>query len=209
VAESIKLSAEKLEAIWNAGAKSGSFGTPQGNPQAGNPATASGSSHESGAHHEYDRPRDRSRTHSSAGRGSLMRQAIGALLRFPVIAANVSDAERADLEHVDEAGIELLRELLDNLRAQPAQLPAQVVERWTDRPEQVTLVKLLQKEDVISDAAAAAGELRAALVKLGELGDEKRFEVLKARVSASGMDALDASELLEFKRLATRKRGGV
>ncbi len=136
-----------------------------------------------------------------------MRQAIGALLRFPAIAGNVSDEDRVRLEHVEEAGIELLRELLDDLRAHPAQVPAQVVERWTERPEQESLIRLLQKEDVLSDAASAAAELMAALGKLGELADERRFEVLKARVAASGMDGLDATELLEFKRLATRKTG--
>jgi hypothetical protein len=136
-----------------------------------------------------------------------MRQAIGALLRFPGIAGNVSDEDRVRLEHVEEAGIELLRELLDDLRAHPAQVPAQVVERWAERPEQESLIRLLQKEDVLSDAASAAAELMAALGKLGELADERRFEVLKARVAASGMDGLDATELLEFKRLATRKTG--
>ncbi len=92
--------------------------------------------------------------------------------------------------------------------ADPAQLPAQVVERWMGRPEQESLVRLLQKEDMLSDAPSAAAELRAALVKLGELADERRFEALRARVAGVGMDGLDATELLEFKRLATRKRGG-
>jgi DNA primase len=203
VAEPIKLSAERLEAIWNAGAKPGSFATPAAGSSGQGPANAN-SGNFSG-HRDYDRPR--SRTQASAGRGSLMRQAIGALLRFPAIAANVTPEERIALEHVEEAGIELLRELLDDLRANPAQLPAQVVERWADRPEQESLVRLLQKEDMLSDAASAVAELRAALGKLGELADEKRFEILKARVSASGMDGLDATELLEFKRLATRKTG--
>jgi DNA primase len=196
VAEAIKLPAERLEELWNAGAKP----SPQ-SPSGPAPAPTSISSR------EPDRRRP-SRTHASAGRGSLMRQAIGAVLRFPAIAQTVSPAERAGLDRIDEAGVELLRELLDNLHAQPAQLPAQVVERWAERPEQESLVRLLQKEDVISDANAAAGELKAALGKLGELADEKLFEALRSKVAASGMDALDASELLEFKRLATRRPGG-
>jgi DNA primase len=195
VAESVKLPAERLEALWNAGAK---------------PAVSPGSSPQPvpGTARESSQQRARSRTHRSAGRGSLMRQAVGALLRFPAIAATVTPAERAGLEGVDEAGIELLRELLDNLRAHPAQLSAQVVERWAERPEQESLVRLLQREDVINDASSAAGELKAALVKLGELAEEKLFEALKAKAAASGMDALDASELIEFKRLATRRPGG-
>jgi hypothetical protein len=70
------------------------------------------------------------------------------------------------------------------------------------------LVKLLQKDDVITDAAAASGELRAALVKLGELADTRLFEALKTKANQSGTDALDAAELIEFKRLATRRPSG-
>jgi len=196
VAESIRLSAERLEALWNAGAKP-------------SPSTTDGSSALApNAPREPQRQRAYSRSHTSAGRGSLMRQAVGALLRYPAIAQSVSPAERAGLDRIEEAGIELLRELLDNLRAHPAQLPAQVVERWAERPEQESLVRLLQKEDVISDASAATGELKAALVKLGELADEKLFEALRAKAAAVGMDALDASELIEFKRLVTRRPGG-
>ena len=191
VAETIKFPPEKLAAIWNAGAKPGPTPAPADKyPR------------------EAERNRASSRAHASGGRGSLMRQAVGALLRYPAIAQAVSAQERAGLDRIDEAGIELLRELLDNLLAQPAQSAGQVIQRWEGRPEQESLVRLLQKEDVISDAAAAAGELKAALVKLGELADEKLFEVLKIKAASVGMDALDASELLEFKRLATRRRGG-
>ncbi len=202
VAESIKFSPEKLEAIWNAGAKPGA-------PSVAG-AAASGGSYGAPAKypHEAERNRAFSRAHASGGRGSLMRQAVGALLRYPAVAQSVSAPERAGLDRIDEAGVELLRELLDNLHAQPAQSSGQVIQRWEGRPEQESLVRLLQKEDVISDAAAAAGELKAALVKLGELADEKLFEALKTKAAASGMDALDASELLEFKRLASRRRGG-
>src|SRR5688572_12054625 len=205
VAESIKLSAEKLESLWNAGAK-GQSGSGSSSAATGGAQAASHTSREPGR--DYERSRAHARSHSSAGRGSLMRQAVNALLRFPSIAQAVTPAERSGLDRVEEAGIELLRELLDNLHAQPAQFSAQVVERWAERPEQESLVRLLQKEDVISDASAAAGELKATLVKLGELADEKLFEALRAKAAASGMDALDASELIEFKRLATRRPGG-
>jgi DNA primase len=187
VAEAIKLPAARLEELWNAGAKS-SAGAPDQVP-----ASAS-------------RPRRTgARTGTSSGRGSLVRQAVDRLLRFPAIAASVSTEERTELDRVEEPGIELLRELLDNLRAQPAQSSGQVIQRWADRPEQDSLVKLLQKEDVIADAATAAAELRAALVKLSELADTRRFEALNARVGAAGMDALDESERIEFKRLVTRR----
>src|SRR5207244_11028488 len=98
-----------------------------------------------------------------AGRGSLVRQAIVRLLHYPAIAAQVSLAERAGLDASEEPGIDLLRELLDNLRERPAQIPAQVIQRWSGRPGGEALQKLLEREEVITDAAAAAGELRRAL----------------------------------------------
>ncbi|HEY4747226.1 MAG TPA: DNA primase, partial [Steroidobacteraceae bacterium] len=103
-----------------------------------------------------------------AGRGSLVRQAIVRLLHYPAIAGTVSLAERAGLDAIEEPGIGLLRDLLDNLREQPAQISAQVIQRWSGRPGSEALQKLLEREEVITDAAAAAGELRGALVKLAD-----------------------------------------
>ena len=185
VAEAIKLPAARLEELWNTGAK----------PPPAEAAPAAAASH----------ARRPARARTSGGRGSLVRQAIDRLIRFPAIAGNVSNEERAGLERVEEPGIDLLRELLDNLRTHPAQSSGQVIQRWAERPEQDSLVKLLQREDVIADAANAAAELRAALLKLAELADNRRFEALNARVSQLGMDALDESERIEFKRLVTRR----
>jgi DNA primase len=138
------------------------------------------------------------RARLSAGRGSLVRQAIVRLVHFPAIAAEVSPAERSGLDDSEEAGIALLRELLDNLREQPAQISAQVIQRWAGREGAESLQKLLEREEVITDAAAAAGELRAALVRLADLAAERRLEALEAR-SRSG--PLSPEELKEFQRL--------
>src|ERR1700741_4104975 len=134
----------------------------------------------------------------SAGRGSLVRQAIVRLVHFPSIAAEVSSAERSALDDSEEAGIKLLRELLDNLREQPAQISAQVIQRWAGREGGESLQKLLEREEVITDAAAAAGELRGALVRLADLAAERRLQALEAK-SRSG--PLTAEELQEFQRL--------
>ena len=138
------------------------------------------------------------RTRASAGRGSLVRQAIVRLVHFPAIAAEVSPTERSGLDASEEAGIKLLRELLDNLREQPAQISAQVIQRWAGREGGESLQKLLEREEVITDAAAAAGELRAALVKLADLAAERRLQALEAK-SRSG--PLTADELQDFQRL--------
>jgi len=133
-----------------------------------------------------------------AGRGSLVRQAIVRLLHYPAIAGEVSLAERAGLDVSEEPGIGLLRDLLDNLREQPAQISAQVIQRWSGRPGGEALQKLLEREEVITDAAAAAGELRGALVRLAELAAGRRLEALETKSRAG---SLEQHELEEFQRL--------
>jgi DNA primase len=173
LAQVVGLAPERLEELWSQG------------PGAAPPPA------------ETPAPRP-SAARAGAGRGSLVRQAIVRLMHFPAIAAEVSQAERSGLDASEEAGIALLRELLDNLREQPAQISAQVIQRWAGREGGESLQKLLQREEVITDAAAAAGELRAALVKLAELAAERRLQALEAK-SRSG--PLTADELKEFQRL--------
>ena len=136
-----------------------------------------------------------------AGRGSLVRQAIVRLLHYPAIAGEVTAAERAGLDVSEEQGIALLRELLDNLREQPAQIPAQVIERWSAREGVEWLKKLLEREEVITEPSAAAGELRAALVKLAEQAARRRLEALEVKSRAGG---LASEEFEEFQRLIGR-----
>jgi DNA primase len=176
VAQTIKISALRLQELWNlAGTRAAQTPGPERSAAA--------------------------RARSSSGRGSLVRQAIVRLLQFPATAARVSAAERAGLDRLQEPGIELLRELIDDLKRTPAQIPAQVIERWADKPERESLEKLLLKEEVITSAAAAGDELRAALVKLSELADTQRLEALQLK---SRTATLDDSELQEFQRLTTK-----
>jgi DNA primase len=132
------------------------------------------------------------------GRGSLIRQAVLQLLSYPAIALEVSEEERTALDACEEPGIELLRELIDNLRTQPAQNAAQVIERWSGKPGGDSLEKLLQREQIVADAVAAAGELRAALGKLAYLVVARRLEALEEK---SRSTRLEPEELQEFQRL--------
>ena len=175
LAQVVGLAPERLEELWSQAA--GAAPAPATAPPA---------------------PRPRARAAAGGGRGSLVRQAIVRLVHFPAIAAEVSPAERSGLDSSEEAGIALLRELLDNLREQPAQISAQVIQRWAGREGGESLQKLLEREEVITDAAAAAGELRAALVKLADLAAQRRLETLEAK-SRSG--PLSPDELKEFQRL--------
>jgi hypothetical protein len=123
-------------------------------------------------------------------------------LWFPSIAGHVSESERAGLNGSEEPGVELLRELLDNLRTSPATSAAQVVERWADKPDGEHLSKLLQREELVADAGAAASELKAALVGLAAAADKQRLAALEAK---SRTTRLSAEEMIEFQRLIMRK----
>ena len=147
--------------------------------------------------------RSPARTAVGAGRGSLVRQAIVRLLHHPQIASEVSAPERAGLEASEEPGVALLRDLLDELRARPAQIPAQVVQRWADREGGEALQKLLEREEVFTDAPGAAGELRGALVKLAEQAAGRRLEALEAKSRGA---TLSANELEEFQQLIIKLR---
>ena len=176
LAQVVGLSPERLEALWIQG-RSGAPAPPPAGPA--RPATAA-------------------RVARGAGRGSLVRQAIVRLLHHPMIALEVSAGERAGLDASEEPGVGLLRELLDDLREQPAQIAAQVIQRWMGHKEGETLQKLLGREEVITGAAAASGELRAALLKLADQAAGKRLEALEAK---SRTGSLAGDELLEFQRL--------
>lgn len=146
----------------------------------------------------------------SGGRGSLMRQAVLQLVSYPAIALEVSEEQRTALDACEEPGIELLRELIDNLRAQPAQNSAQVIERWSGKPGGDSLEKLLQREQIVADAVAAAAELHAAVGKLADLVVERRLEALEEK---SRSTRLEPEELQEFQRLMLHRvprdaRGG-
>jgi DNA primase len=189
LAQVVGLSAARLEELWSAAAPGGAAPAPAP-PGAKRPA-----------------PR---RAAGGGGRGTLVRQAIVRLLHYPAIATEVTPAERAGLAASDEAGVGLLCELLDNLREHPAQIPAQVIQRWEGREGAEALQKLLEREEVITAAPAAAGELRAALVKLADQAARGRLEALEAKSRAGD---LSASEIEEFQGLisklsAREARGG-
>ena len=182
LAEVVGLAPQRLGDLWGAGA-----------PAAPAPAPAPPVPLRRGA----------GRSAVGAGRGSLVRQAIVRLLHHPQIAAEVSAQERLGLEANEEPGVPLLRELIDELQARPAQIPAQVVQRWAERDGAEALQKLLEREEVFTDAAGAAGELKAALVKLAEQAAGRRLEQLEAKSRSA---SLSADELQEFQILIVKLR---
>jgi DNA primase len=144
-------------------------------------------------------------TRTSAGRGSLVRQAVVRLVRFPAIAQQVTVEERARLSACEEPGIDLLRNLLDDLREHPLQIPAQVIQRWADKPGGDFLPKLLHREEVVADEGLAAQELHGAL---GKLAATVAVQRLKALEEKSRWTRLGPEELKEFQELILQRARG-
>jgi DNA primase len=201
VAEVVGLPAERLQALWAAAAQA---------PPRGPAAMSSGAAGAATAVAETSpqaTAAERVRGRLSAGRGSLVRQAIARVVRFPVIAGAVDGAERAGLDTCEEPGIELLRELLDDLHVHPLSVPAQVLERWADRSGGEHLARLLEREEVLGDAQAAALELKATLAKLADQAADRRLEALEARIRVVGLSGLSAEERQEFQVLIAKRAG--
>jgi DNA primase len=142
------------------------------------------------------------RTARSAGRGSVVRQAVHTLLMFPTSAQRLTAADRATLEAVDEPGVEILRELLDSLQAQPATSTAQLLERWRDHPAAERLARLAVSESIVPDERAAGDELLTAVQKLAQAPAGAELNALLAKSRESGLDGPENDRLLQLLREA-------
>ena len=139
----------------------------------------------------------------SAGRGSVVRQAIVLLLNFPDAARDITKAE--GLAGLSQPGVALLAELIADLKEHPAPHKAAVVERWRDRPEGLHLMKLAVIESLVTDAGAAGQELQMAVERLLKTtGPEERTDALLKKAEATG---LTAKEKLELQELLSARQG--
>ena len=155
--------ASRLDELWSAGAQPAAIGRGETAVLSARAAPA----------------RQQARTHNSAGRGSLVRQAVGPAAALP--------GHRSD-----RAATKSASRWIDCRRAghrrccgscwttcAPSRRspPAQVIERWADRPEQEFLVKLLQREDVIADGLGGSWGVAG---RAGEAGRAGRYAAVRS-----------------------------
>ncbi len=144
------------------------------------------------------------RTAHSTGRGGLVRQAVQNLLHFPVIAARLAAADREALNTVDEPGVDVLRELLDTLRTQPALHTAQLLERWRDQPLGERLARLAAEPSILADEKAAGDEMVTAVRKLVQGVPNAELDALIEKERQGGLDATERERLRELLRAPRR-----
>ena len=138
------------------------------------------------------RPRPRQ---GDAGRRGLVGQAVRVLLHHPAAATRLDAELIASLSKVEEPGIAILRELLEDLRRDPAANTAQILERWRDRTEGPRLARLAIEESLVTDAKAAGAEIATALARLAAGASKRRIEALLAKSRDAGLDAEEKLEL--------------
>jgi DNA primase len=134
----------------------------------------------------------------SAGRGSLVRQAVQNLLLFPGVAARVPARDLEALAGLDEPGLDILRELLESLHEEPASRTAQVLERWREHPAGPRLAALAAAESITPDEEAAGNELLNALQRLARGSTAAEIDALLAKEQSSGLDAGERDRLRQL-----------
>ncbi len=130
----------------------------------------------------------------SGGRGNLLRQAIVLVLHHPGAACTLTAAHR--LEHLEQPGVNVLRELIDQARQSPQPTTAMLLERWRGRAEFSRLADLAARPQLVANLDAASSELQTAVEKLtAEYGAGRRVDELLQKAQESGLNSEEKSEL--------------
>src|SRR5690606_27900282 len=140
----------------------------------------------------------------TAGRVGLVRQSVKNLLYFPAIATNVSQEDRAALDDADDPGVELLRDLLDGLAAQPATSTAQVLERWRDHRYAPRLAQLAAEPSVLGNETAATEELVTSLRELARAAATARLDALIAAERERALTPAETARLVQLLQVVRR-----
>ncbi len=120
------------------------------------------------------------------------------------LAARVSAPERADLDRCTSPASKYCASSSTICKRTPAQISAQVIERWADRPERESLEKLLQKEEVITECTRRRGRIARRARQTGRACETP--SACRSLSLRAGSTTLDDPELQEFQRLTTKGR---
>ena len=138
------------------------------------------------------RPRG-SASRMQAGRRNMLSQAIGLVLHHPPAARSIDPTSLADL---DQPGIPVLRQLIEQARDAQTPSTATLLERWRDQPEFARLAELAAETPMVPDTQAASRELQMAVQRLAEnLGPGRRTDELLKKAQETGLNSEEKTEL--------------
>ncbi len=173
LAESVGLSAFKLEALLTAGSEG------KDNKMRGKAA----------------RRTHRATRMTGVGKPSVLRRAITLLLHYPQAAQDLDVEQLGDLQR---PGADLLRDLMENVRAEPGITTAGILERWRHRADGQHLSKLATIEMPFDEEFDAAAELAECLQQLARVAARERIDVL---IEKERLDNLSVDEKAELRAL--------
>jgi DNA primase len=143
----------------------------------------------------------------SAGRGSLLSQAIALVLHHPAAARSVNGW--SDLARSELPGIAVLTELLEQAAGMEQPNTAMLLERWRDRAEYSRLSELAAAAGMVETAGGAAQELQMAVQKLTEsVGPGRRVNELLRKAQEMGLNYDEKAELSSLLKAKTPPGGG-
>src|SRR5208282_2682323 len=138
-------------------------------------------------------------------RGALLTQAIQTLLQFPAAAREIPAALWAPLKELEQPGIAVLRELLQDQSAAPGTTTGQILERWRDRPEFERLSELAAASILATDIGAAAHELSNAISRLLDEQLRRRMDQLIEKAREGTVSAEERSEMQVLSKSLSRQ----
>ena len=132
------------------------------------------------------------------GKPSVVRRAITLLLHHPQAAMNMNVEDLAGLER---PGIDLLRDLLETVQAEPKLTTAGLLERWRNHDEGRHLGKLAAVEMPDDEDFSPAAELADCLRQLAAAGARDRIQFL---IEKQRLNQLTDGEKDELRTLGRR-----
>jgi DNA primase len=140
-------------------------------------------------------------THRSAGSASqqgslppsLVRTAIQYLLYHPPLAMQVLDPR--SLSQIEQPGIGLLIDLLENIKTNPTLTTAALLERWRHAREGQHLTKLATWQPSLNDPESLQHEFLGAIERIQEQHRNARTQSLLAKSKAGGLNSEEKREL--------------
>lgn len=132
---------------------------------------------------------------AASGKPSVLRRAITLLLHHPQAA---SDLNARTLTELDRPGAELLRDLIENVQAEPDITTAGLLERWRHHPHGQHLGKLVMTEIPLDEEFDAAAELEQCLLQLARVAGRDRIDFL---IEKERLDCLTEEEKSELREL--------
>ena len=144
----------------------------------------------------------RSQSRPTAGKPSLVRRAISLLLNHPRAAGQLDVAQLAG---VGKPGMDLLRDLIETVQAEPTMTTARLLERWRTHEEGRHLGKLAAVELPDEDDFDAAAELEQCIRQLALAGRRERVDFL---IEKERLGELSDAERGELRGLGQRPAMG-